>query len=277
MKKIFLSFFILFNLLFLSSTSMAGNVMDYAMGDGIRVAYYNWDPYGYVDANGELVGTDYETLQHVIGEMGGKIASAEDVEWGALIPGLKSGRFDVVSAGMFVTPKRCKAVHFSSTVFGIRNTMLVQKGNPKGVTDYESIRDKGLTVTALGGSAQIGYAKSVNIPDSNIVELPDLATMIEAIRSGRVDAIGGTTPAARAVLATNDDIEATPAFTEIGGKVNVSHGAFAFPQGNEDFVSAFNAILDAYIGSDAHKALFAKHGMTPDEQPVSSTAELCAK
>ena len=69
----------------------------------------------------------------------------------------------------------------------------------------------------------------------------------------------------------------TPAFTEIGGKVNVSHGAFAFPQGNEDFVSAFNAILDAYIGSDAHKALFAKHGMTPDEQPVSSTAELCAK
>ena len=39
------------------------------MGDGIRVAYYNWDPYGYVDANGELVGTDYETLEHVIGKM----------------------------------------------------------------------------------------------------------------------------------------------------------------------------------------------------------------
>jgi len=79
------------------------------------------------------------------------------------------------------------------------------------------------------------------------------------------------------VLATNDDIEATPAFSEIGGKVNVSHGAFAFPKGNEDFLKAFNAILDDFVGSDAHKALFAKHGMTTDEQPVSTTAELCAK
>ena len=38
-----------FNFLFLSSTTMAGDVMDQTMGDGIRVAYYNWDPYGYVD------------------------------------------------------------------------------------------------------------------------------------------------------------------------------------------------------------------------------------
>jgi len=277
MKKIFLFFFVLFNFLFLSSTTMAGDVMDQTMGDGIRVAYYNWDPYGYVDSNGKLVGTDYETLSYVIEQMGGKIASAEDVEWGALIPGLKSGRFDVVSAGMFVTPKRCKAVDFSPTLFGIRNTMLVQKGNPKGVTDYESIRDKGLTVTAVAGSAQIGYAKSVGIPDNNIVELPDLATMIEAIRSGRVDAIGGTTPNARNVLSTNDDMEATPAFAEIGGKVSVSHGAFAFPKGNEDFVSAFSAILDDFIGSSEHRAIFAKHGMTEYELPVSTTAELCAE
>ena len=76
---------------------------------------------------------------------------------------------------------------------------------------------------------------------------------------------------------TNDDMEATPACSESGGKVNVSHGAFAFPKGNEDFLKAFNAILDDFVGSDAHKALFAKHGMTTDEQPVSTTAELCAK
>lgn len=277
MKKIFISFFILFNLLSYSSNSIAGDVMDNAMGDGIRVAYYNWDPYGYINEDGKLVGTDYETLSYVIEQMGGKIASAEDIEWGALIPGLKSGRYDVVSAGMFVNPKRCKAVDFSSTLFGIRNSMLVPKGNPKGVTDYESIRDKGLTVSAVAGSAQIGYAQSIGIPDSNILELPDSATMIEAIRSGRIDAIAGTTPTARAVLITNDDIEATPAFSKIGGKVSVSHGAFAFTPGNEDFVSAFNAILDDFIGSDAHKAIFAKHGMTVDELPVSTTSELCAE
>ena len=101
--------------------------------------------------------------------------------------------------------------------------------------------------------------------------------MIEAIRSGRIDAIAGTTPNARAVLSTNDDIEATPAFSKIGGKVSVSHGAFAFTPGNEDFVSAFNAILDDFIGSDAHKVIFAKHGMTLDELPVSTTSELCAE
>jgi polar amino acid transport system substrate-binding protein len=34
-------------------------------------------------------------------------------EWGSLIPGLNAGRFDIITAGMYITPKRCKNVAFT--------------------------------------------------------------------------------------------------------------------------------------------------------------------
>ena len=77
-----------------------------AATDGVRVAYYNYAPFAYVADDGSVIGTDVEILEAVLGQMGVEVASAVSTDWGALIPGLKAGRYDVVAAGMFVTPAR---------------------------------------------------------------------------------------------------------------------------------------------------------------------------
>lgn len=255
----------------------AGSLMDRAKSDGLRVAYFNFKPYAYIDDDGKLVGEQVDILRHVLAEMGSKVESELATEWGNLIPGVKSNRFDVVAAGMFVTPKRCAQVRFSEPTFGIKQAMAVLKGNPKGIANYESVRDMGLKVGAISGAAQVGFAQQAGVADANIVQLPDNPTGIAALRAGRIDAWAVSAPGVREVVAgvPEGDLESTPAFGEVAGKKTISHGAYAFRPEDSDFVEAFNKVLTAFIGSPEHVAIMERHGMTKDELPAQATAELC--
>ncbi len=70
-----------------STAVQAKGLMDRATGDGLNVAFYNFKPYAYVDENGELTGTDVDTLRAVLGKLGGQIADAKAIEWGRIDPG----------------------------------------------------------------------------------------------------------------------------------------------------------------------------------------------
>ena len=262
-----------------ATVSFAETLMERATGDGLRVAFYNFKPYAYEDDSGSLTGTDVDTLRTVLEAMGGKIADAKSTDWGALIPGVKTDRFDVVAAGMFVTPKRCAEVRFSEPTFGIQQAMVVPKGNPKGITNYESIAEMGLNIGVVSGSAQTGYVGSAGVNEANVIQLPDNPTGIAALQAGRIDAWTVSAPGVRQIIAGMPDaeIEATPAFAEVAGQPAVAHGAFAFRKEDGEFVDAFNAAMADFIGSDAHIALLELHGMTADELPISNTAELCGE
>ena len=255
----------------------AAGLMDQAMGDGLRVAFYNFKPYAYVDDSNTLVGTDIELLRTVLEQMGGKIGEAQAVDWGALIPGVKTGRFDVVAAGMFVTPKRCAEVRFSQPYFGIKQALAVMKGNPKGVQNYDSVRDMGLTIGVISGAAQFGYAQTAGIDEANIMQLPDNPAGIAALRAGRIDAWAVSAPGVREIVkgVPEGDIESSPVFASIGDTAAVSHGAFAFRPEDGDFVDAFNEALVPFVGSAEHVAIMEKYDMSADELPVERTENLC--
>lgn len=260
----------------MAGSAIAEGLFDRAKGDGLRVAFFNFAPYAYVNDVGELVGTDVETLRAVLDKMGGKIDEAQATDWGALIPGLKAGRFDVVAAGMFVTPERCAEVQFSEPTFGIQQALLVVEGNSGGIETYETIAEKGLKVGAVSGAAQVGYAKAAGIEDANIQQLPDNPTGVAALKAGRIDAWAVSAPGVRQIVASGvEGVQSTDVFAEVAGEPAVSHGAFAFRRDDADFVEAFNAAMADFIGSDAHIAIMEAHGMTADELPISGTAELC--
>lgn len=255
----------------------AEGLMDQATGDGLRVAFYNFKPYAFVDENNALVGTDIELLEAVLAKMSGKVGEAQAVDWGALIPGVKTRRFDVVAAGMFVTPKRCAEVRFSQPYFGIKQAVAVMQGNPHGVENYETIRDKGLKVGVVSGAAQYGYAQAAGIDEANIVQLPDNPSGIAALRAGRIDGWAVSAPGVREIVAgvPEGDIESSPVFAQVAGEAAVSHGAFAFRPEDAEFVDAFDEALTAFVGSPEHIAIMEKYGMSADELPIERTEALC--
>lgn len=262
------------------ATAAAAQTLDEtAAGDGVRVAYFNYAPFAYVDDGGEVIGTDVEILEAVLGQMGIEVADAVSTDWGALIPGLKAGRYDVVAAGMFVTPARCAEVAFSEPTFGIRASLVVPAGNPKGITRYEDILEKGAKLAAVAGTAQVAAALDLGIARENIQEYPDAPTALAAVRAGRADAFGADAPSARQIIKNQpgDDFEMVEPFAEIGGKSAVDHGAFAFRQEDQAFVDRFNAAMRDFIGGADYVAINETHGMTADEAPVRSVSELCGE
>lgn len=260
-----------------TAVPVMADLMEKVKGEGLNVAFYNFKPYAFVDENSELAGTDIELLNAVLNELDGKIAEAQAVDWGALIPGVTSGRFDVVAAGMFVTPKRCAAVRFSQPYFGIKQALVVPKGNPNGLVNYDSVRDKGLKIGVISGAAQHGYAAASGIAEENILQLPDNPAGIAAIRAGRIDAWAVSAPGVREIVAgvPERDLESSPVFAEVAGKPAVSHGAFAFRKEDGAFVDELNKVLSSFVGSPEHVTILEKYGMSADELPVLTTEALC--
>ncbi|SLN73355.1 putative amino-acid ABC transporter-binding protein precursor [Falsiruegeria litorea R37] len=258
--------------------TMAQNVEERGAGDGLRVAYYNFAPFGYVNSDGDVVGEQVEILRHVLGEMGLKVQSETATEWGNLIPGLKADRFDIVAAAMFVTPKRCAEVAFSEPTFGIRNTIIVPEGNPKGLGgNYEAVASSGAKLAAIAGTAQVDWAKSVGVEDGNIMQVPDNPTGLAAVRAGRADAFTIDAPGARIALSSDGGagFEMLEPFAEVGGKPASPHGAYAFRKDEAEFVKKFNEVLSGFIGTDAHLAIMETHGLDKSELPARATSDLC--
>ena len=85
----------------------AQSTLEQAKADGyIRVGFANEAPYGFATPDGKLTGESPEVVKAILAKLG--VAQVDGVltEFGSLIPGLQAGRFDIVAAGMFVTPAR---------------------------------------------------------------------------------------------------------------------------------------------------------------------------
>ncbi|WP_448955835.1 ectoine/hydroxyectoine ABC transporter substrate-binding protein EhuB [Labrys neptuniae] len=245
---------------------------------GLTVAFYNYNPNSYIDQSGKLVGTDPETLIPVLQSMGLKVAATQDTDWGNLIPGLNAGRFDVIAAGMYITPERCDQVAFSQPIFGFTQSLAIKKGNPDGIASLEDIAAKGLTVAAIAGSGQVGYSQLAGIPDDKILQIPDTATAVAAIRAGRASAFVVDTGGIKALVEglPEKDLEATKPFSEVKGKTVVPHGAIAFRKQDAAFVVEFDKALEKRVHSPEHIAMLEAHGFSKNDLPRFTREQLCS-
>jgi polar amino acid transport system substrate-binding protein len=256
----------------------AQTTLEQAKADGyIRVGFANEAPYGFATPDGKLTGESPEVVKAVLNKMG--IAQVDGVltEFGSLIPGLQAGRFDIIAAGMFVTPQRCEQIQFSEPTYGIGQAFLVTAGNPEGIKDYSSIAENGeLKLAVMAGAVEAGYAKDSGVPQDQLVVLPDQSSLVKAVQAGRADAAALTALSIADMASKNDGVESTEPFGMVAGQSVVGHGAIGFRQEDTDLYEAFNAELKQFIGSDEHIALVTPFGFGKGFLPAKTTAELCA-
>jgi polar amino acid transport system substrate-binding protein len=244
----------------------------------ITIGVANEAPYGYVTPEGELTGEAPEIAKHILSEMGIDEVEAVVTEFGSLIPGLNAGRFDMVAAGMFLTPERCQQVAFSEPTYGIGQAFLVQDGNPKNLQTYEDFADNSdATLAVMAGAVERGYARESDVPDDQVMVVPDLAAGTAAVQAGRADAFALTSLSIRRLAEGAEGVEMADPFSEVAGQSVKGHGGFAFRPEDQAFVDAFNAELAEFIGTEEHLQLVAPFGWTKDELPEMTTEELCAE
>jgi polar amino acid transport system substrate-binding protein len=243
----------------------------------IRIGFANEAPWGYLKPDGTLTGEGPEVFRVLAERIGIKKVEGVLVEFGSLIPGLQAKRFDVIAAALFIRPKRCAQVAFANPTVAVGNGLLVRRGNPKGLHSFEDVaKNTDANISILSGSVDLQYAKDAGVPLERVVQLPDGASQLEALRSGRVDAISQNGPSIQIYAnRTGDEFERALPFHNT--EKTIGYGAFAVRLDDTDLLEAVNQAQKEFIGTEAHLALVKPFGITREEIPApgKTAAVLC--
>ena len=81
--------------------------------------------------------------------------------------GFTVDRFDLIAAGMFITPKRCEVVAFSDPSFAVGQQIITNAGNTYNLHSFADVaKNPAVVLGHLSGGASIDYAKQVKIPEA---------------------------------------------------------------------------------------------------------------
>ncbi|MVW71225.1 MULTISPECIES: ectoine/hydroxyectoine ABC transporter substrate-binding protein EhuB [unclassified Bordetella] len=265
--------------------SAAQSTLEAAKAAGtIRIGYANEAPYAYMDSSSNrITGEAVEIARVVLKRMGINEVEGVLTEFGSLIPGLQAKRFDIIAAGMYVTPERCKQAAFSNPTYGVGEAFLVPKGNPKNLHSYDDlIKQDGAKLGVVVGAIQSEYARKLDMPLDRVVVFPDVVSALSGVQAGRADAYGATAMTINDLMkkSASGDLEKAEPFTDpvIDGESVRGYGAFAFRKDDKEFVDAFNAELAKFIGSEEHAKIVEPFGFTETELPGDMTAaKLCGE
>jgi polar amino acid transport system substrate-binding protein len=187
----------------------------------------------------------------------------------------------MVTAGMFITPERCKAAAFSVPDYTAPTAFLVPQGNPAGVQTFDQVRDQNLTVAVLSGAVEQGYAVDSGVPEGNVQVLQDQNSLLQAVTSGRAACAALTNISLNDVVSKNpgSGVEVTSGFFPmINGEEVISAGGFVFRPGENDILDAFNTELTALHQSGEWLRIVEPFGFTQDNLPGPevTTESLCS-
>ena len=247
----------------------------------IRVGYANEAPYAYQESgSGKLTGEAPEIARVVLSRMGVTQVEGVLTEFGALIPGLRAGRFDIIAAGMYILPERCSQISFSNPTYGVGEAFAVRAGNPLSLHGFaDVVAHPAAKLGVVSGAVELNYARELGVRTEQIMIFPDTPSALEGVGSGRVDAYAGTRPTIASLLRKNSaGLENAAPFENpvINGKKVRGYGAFGFRKEDQDLVDAFNAQLKTFVGSSEHLNLVRNFGFDERDMPGPVGAdELC--
>lgn len=267
---------------FAASPVMAGShtLLEQATaGKEIKVGFSNEAPYAFQNDAGKMDGFVNEVGLAILKNMGVTNVKGVLTEWGSLIPGLKAKRFDIITAGMYILPKRCAQVAFTEPMGEFAESFLVKKGNPMSLHSFEDVAKNSKAVLVTGaGYSTVDWARKMGIPDERIMKVQDPAAMLQAVKAGRAHAASATVFAIADLAAKGGgDVEVADPFQP--PEFTKGWSGYAFRKGDKDFLDAWNKAQAEFMDTPAFWNIVEKYGYKKSQLPSAgvTTAKLCVK
>jgi polar amino acid transport system substrate-binding protein len=218
-----------------------------AKGEAIRIGAANIAPHVVMDGQ-KQTGEALEVARKALSEMGVTNVEILTIDFGALIPALQANRIDMIASGMSITPPRCKQVAFSDPYYGKAEALIVKKGNPLGLKTYDDIaKNPAARFGHVLGGTEGPQAASAGIQESQISTYPDSATLADALKADRIDALALPDLQVNWILKKSgwEEFETPEPFVpKLDGKDQVLFTAFGFSLEDAPFRDKFNEVLD---------------------------------
>lgn len=254
----------------------ADSFTEKAKRDGLSLAIIVDKPYYFYGDDGKVTGSDVESLAKALEGMGVKSLNPTVAEWSSIVPGVKSGRFDV-GAGMNITAERCKEVAFTAPYTVAISALVVKKGNPDGIKDWDSFKDDKLKAATYAGGAEYNFMLKAGVPADHIVPLPDQNSMIQALLNGQVQAFNETAESAQHTAEQVPGLEVLKGFHP--PKYSYVFVGFPFAKQNAAFVSELNVQIKKLVNSGEALKIQEKFGSKTAgeiQDIVKSAGDVCA-
>ena len=191
-----------------------------------------------------------------IGEFRGII-----VDWGAMIPGLQARRFDLVSGGLYINPKRCGAILFSEPILCDAEGFLAKKGNPTGVMSYaDLIAHDSARAAACPGCYEHMAAKRMGAErrSHRTSTTASIQNGVQLVRTGRADVLLTPMASAQDLMTKMDDVDQTSSSWVRSPDLAGGCAAIGFNGKDRELRDAFDEGLKALQDSGEYDAILAK-------------------
>ena len=211
-------------------------------------------PYEYKDGE-NFAGIDVEVAQKIAEKLGMEL-EIQDVEFGSIIAGVQSGKFDIGMAGISVNEDRKKSVNFSDTYATAKQVVIVTEDSAiKSLDDLKGDgsmkfgvqQDTTGEILASDTVENDGYGKE------NVVSFKAATDTVQALKTGKVDAVIIDNAPAQNFVNSTDGLKILD-----GTWLNESY-AIAISKDNNDLLEKVNAALKALTADGTIQSIIDKY------------------
>ena len=203
-------------------------------------------PYEYVDGE-DYAGIDVEVAQAIADELGMEL-EIQDIDFNSIIPAIESGKADVGIAGMTKTPEREKNVNFSeSYATGIQSIIVKEDSDIASPDDLEGVKI-GVQESTPGHI----YCEDDYGAD-NVIAYTAGANAIEALKTGKVDAVVIDNQPAKEFVKANEGLKVLDTdYVE-------EEYAIAIAKDNEELLEKVNGVIKQMKEDGSLQAILDKY------------------
>jgi len=208
---------------------------------------YDYEPFGFKDSHGHIVGFDIDLLKYIAKNLGVKL-HLQQVTSKTRIPKLANGDVDIVAASMTHKVSRDATIDFTISYFFDGQAFLVR--------EYSKMRKassfNGKQVGAVEGATSGENLKKI-VPKVRISYFKDYNKALKSLSKGQIDAI------------TTDLVWCSVQAKKSNGKFKVLNDVISFepygigvPENESKFRDAINFLLQKSVRDGTYNRLYYK-------------------
>lgn len=200
----------------------------------IKVGMSTFVPWAMRDKNGELIGYEIDVAKRLAEDMKIK-AEFVPTAWDGIIPALLAGKFDVIIAGMSITPERNLTVNFSQPYAHSGIQLVAHQKLAAGFTTLEDFNRPEVVLAVRRGATPATAAKQL-MPKATLRQFDEDALALQEVLNGKAHAFITSTPTPAFEALKHPDI----LFLPIPEPFMQGSEGFALRKGDPDALNFFN-------------------------------------
>ncbi len=200
----------------------------------LRIGLDFFGPWAMRAKNGELVGFEIDVATRVAEDMGVKVEFIPTA-WDGIIPALLSGKFDVVIAGMSITPERHLRINFTAPYATSGMMIAANSKTVPGLTRVSDFNNADITIGAKRGTTAVDSIQK-NAPKARLRQYDEEVVGMQDAINGTIDAYFSSSPVPERAVASSEGRLYLPVTETFDGTIE----SFAVRKGDPDAIVFFN-------------------------------------